>query len=35
MSFLEVTLFLLDGFKISLLIFAVTLLCGAPLEVGS
>ena len=31
MSFLEVTLFLLDGFKISLLIFAVTLLCGAPL----
>ncbi len=31
MSFIEVTLFLLDGFKISLLIFAVTLLCGAPL----
>ena len=31
MSFLEVTTFLLDGFKISLLIFAVTLLCGAPL----
>ncbi len=31
MSFLEVTYFLLDGFKISLLIFAVTLLCGAPL----
>ena len=31
MSFLEVTLFLLDGFYISLLIFAVTLLCGAPL----
>ena len=31
MSFWEVTLFLLDGFKISLLIFAVTLLCGAPL----
>ncbi len=31
MSFLEVTLFLLDGFKISLLIFAVTLICGAPL----
>ncbi len=31
MSFLEVTSFLLDGFKISLLIFAVTLLCGAPL----
>ena len=31
MSFLEVTEFLFDGFKISLLIFAVTLLCGAPL----
>ena len=31
MSFWEVTVFLLDGFKISLLIFAVTLLCGAPL----
>ncbi len=31
MSFSEVVLFLLDGFKISLLIFAVTLLCGAPL----
>ncbi len=31
MTFLDVTLFLLDGFKISLLIFAVTLLCGAPL----
>ena len=31
MSFLEVTAFLLEGFKISLLIFAVTLLCGAPL----
>ncbi len=31
MTFMEVTLFLLDGFKISLLIFAVTLLCGAPL----
>ncbi len=31
MSFTEVTLFLLDGFRISLLIFAVTLLCGAPL----
>ncbi len=31
MSFLEVTSFLWDGFKISLLIFAVTLLCGAPL----
>lgn len=31
MSFLEVTAFLFDGFKISLLIFAVTLLVGAPL----
>ncbi len=31
MSFLEVTRFLLDGFYISLLIFAVTLLCGIPL----
>lgn len=31
MTFLEVTLFLLNGFLISLLIFAVTLLCGAPL----
>ena len=31
MSFTEVTLFLLEGFGISLLIFAVTLLCGAPL----
>ena len=31
MTFLEVTAFLFDGFKISLLIFAVTLLCGAPL----
>ncbi|MBR6531459.1 MAG: amino acid ABC transporter permease [Clostridia bacterium] len=31
MSFLEVTAFLFDGIKISLLIFAVTLLCGAPL----
>ncbi len=31
MSFLEVTAFLWDGFIISLLIFAVTLLCGAPL----
>ena len=31
MSFWEVTVFLLDGFYISLLIFAVTLLCGAPL----
>ena len=31
MSFLEVTRFLLDGFYISLLIFTVTLLLGAPL----
>ena len=31
MSFLEVTAFLLDGFVISLLIFLVTLLFGAPL----
>ena len=31
MTFLEVTANLFDGFKISLLIFAVTLLCGAPL----
>ena len=31
MTFLEVTAFLLEGFWISLLIFAVTLLCGAPL----
>ena len=31
MSFLEVTSFLFDGFLISLLIFGVTLLCGAPL----
>ncbi len=31
MSFWEVTLFLWDGFLISLLIFAVTLLCGIPL----
>ncbi|MBQ6852030.1 MAG: amino acid ABC transporter permease [Oscillospiraceae bacterium] len=31
MSFLEVTQYLFDGFLISLLIFAVTLLCGAPL----
>ena len=31
MSFTEVTLFLLEGFGVSLLIFAVTLLCGAPL----
>ncbi len=31
MSFIEVTKYLMDGFWISLLIFAVTLLCGAPL----
>lgn len=31
MSFWEVTLFLWDGFLISLLIFAVTLICGVPL----
>ena len=31
MTFLEVTAFLFNGFLISLLIFAVTLLCGAPL----
>ena len=31
MSFWEVTVFLWDGFLISLLIFAVTLLCGVPL----
>ena len=31
MSFLEVTQFLMEGFCISLLIFAVTLLCGVPL----
>ncbi len=31
MSFIEVTAFLAEGFLISLLIFAVTLLCGAPL----
>ena len=31
MSFWEVTAFLFDGFLISLLIFGVTLLCGAPL----
>ncbi len=31
MSFMEVTAFLWEGFKISLLIFAVTLACGAPL----
>ena len=33
MSFLEVTAFLFDGFLISLLIFAVTLICGAPLGI--
>lgn len=33
MSFLEVTAFLFDGFLISLLIFAVTLVCGVPLGV--
>ena len=31
MSFMEVTAFLMDGFLISLLIFAVTLICGIPL----
>ena len=31
MTFWEVTKYLLDGFWLSLLIFAVTLLCGAPL----
>ncbi len=31
MSFWEVIVFLFDGFKISLLIFAVTLICGVPL----
>ena len=31
MSFQEVTSFLMNGFWISLTIFAVTLLCGAPL----
>ena len=31
MSFLEVTTVLLNGFYISLLIFAVNLLCGIPL----
>lgn len=31
MSFMEVTAFLMDGFIISLLIFAVTLICGIPL----
>ena len=31
MTFMEVTSFLMDGFLISLLIFAVTLICGIPL----
>ena len=31
MSFIDVTSFLFEGFMVSLLIFAVTLLCGAPL----
>ena len=31
MTFIQVTSFLFEGFKLSLLIFAVTLLCGAPL----
>ena len=31
MSFVEITLFLLNGFTMSLIIFAVTLLVGAPL----
>ncbi len=31
MSFLDITLYLLEGFKISLIIFTVTLLLGAPL----
>ncbi len=31
MSFLEVTSFLMEGFWLSLLIFAITLLCGVPL----
>ena len=31
MSFIEVTQFLWEGFQLSLVIFAVTLLCGAPL----
>ncbi|MBO5836424.1 MAG: amino acid ABC transporter permease [Oscillospiraceae bacterium] len=31
MSFMEVTAFLWEGFQISLLIFAVTLICGVPL----
>ena len=31
MQFWDVVLWLFDGFKLSMLIFAVTLLCGAPL----
>ena len=31
MGFWDVVLFLFDGFKLSMVIFAVTLLCGAPL----
>lgn len=31
MSFLEITVFLLNGFVLSLIIFAVTLICGIPL----
>ena len=31
MTFMEVTAFLWEGFQISLLIFAVTLVCGVPL----
>ena len=31
MTFAEITLFLANGFVLSLIIFAVTLLCGAPL----
>ncbi len=31
MSFVDIVLFLWEGFQISLVIFAVTLLCGAPL----
>ena len=31
MSFLEITIFLLNGFVLSLIIFAATLICGIPL----
>ena len=31
MTFMQITMALLDGFKISLVIFAVTLICGVPL----